>query len=948
MAKVRMREAGLPGRSEELQFLETAITAAAAGLGQAVLVEGEPGIGKTALLDAAVSRARETGFRVLEGAGEELSRRVPFAAIARSLDTGTPTRSLDTGTSGRADGQAAALARLVRPEGGSVADRSPGADFATAEAVLGLLDEWCTAGPVALVVDDLHWADSGTLLLLHRLGKSLGTVPLLVVCASRPVPGGELDRLRRSLATSGAHGVTVGPLDETAVGELAEGLLGAPAGPGLRRLLGGAAGNPLFVTELLAALQRDEAIVASGGTAEVRGGDAPASLLSAIVGRLDWVSPKGQEILRAGSILGSGFTVVELSAVTGLAPARLIEPILEFVRYGVLTEQGERLVFRHDLIRQALYDGIPARAASHAAVGRALARSGTAVERVAEHLLLGAPSGEDTLPDWVFGNARALTLRAPGLAVELLEATLAVMAPHDPRTARLRVLLASSLLWTGRASEAEQRAEEALAEAHDAARKRELLGLLGRACMARGRPDLGAERVREALATGGLSTAETLGLEALLAISLLHVRDMDRAVDLAERVRAEAGELQLTAPLVDALHPLAAVAQLRGLPRTALEDSDQGLRIARAEHVHSDRVIALHTTRAFSLMGLDRSGEAEEAMESARRLAERNGSVLLGFCDVGRSLFMFHTGRWDDALAVLDSGRDLPGFLGVPRAVDGLAALIAALRGDLDTARERLEAADRAPRTPTTPVHEYLPRWAAQIMHEADGRPREALDDLLKGWEQGFGAMTGAGLPFRAADLVRLALSLGERDVARDVVAFEQRLAGTDGSAPGTRAIALHCQGLVDGDPLLMAEASGHYERSPRLLSRAQYHEDCAAVLAGAGRANEARTELDRAADLYSLLQADRCMAQAEARLGAAGVVRGRRGRAHRPSSGWGALTETERNVAALVGEGLSNTAIGSQLFISRRTVQSHVSIILRKLALTSRVEIAVEIARHV
>ncbi|MEV6317051.1 AAA family ATPase [Streptomyces sp. NPDC051776] len=939
MAKVRMHEGELPGRSDELQFLERAISAAASGRGQAVLVEGEPGIGKTALLDAAVMHARETGFRVLEGAGEELERRVPFAVIARCLDTGA---------AGRTDGQARAVARLVRREGESAAGRSPGADFATAEAVLGLLDEWCTAGPVALVVDDLHWADSGTLLLLHRLGKSLGTVPLLVVCASRPVPGEELDRLRRSMTSSGAHGVTVGPLDEKAVGELAEDLLGAPAGPGLRKLLSGAAGNPLFVTEIVAALQRDEAIVESGATVDVRGGDAPASLLSAIAGRLDWVSPRGREILRAGSILGSAFTVVELSAVTGISPARLVEPILDFVRYGILTEQGERLVFRHDLIRHALYDGIPARAASHAAVGRALARSGTAVERVAEHLLLGTRSGEDTLPDWVLDNAPALTLRAPGLAVELLEATLAEMEPNDPRAAGLRVLLASSLLWTGRAPEAERRAEEALAETRDPVRKRELLGLLGQACMARGRPDLGAERAREALATGGLSTAETLGLEAFLAISLLHARDMDRAADLAERVRAEAGELKQMAPLVDALHPLAAVAQLRGLPQVALENSDQGLRIARTEPVHSDRIIALRTTRAFSLMSLDRSGEAEEAMESARRLAEQKGSVLLGFCDVGRSLFMFHTGRWDDALAVLESGRDLPGFLGVPRAVNGLAALIAALRGDLGTARERLEAADRAVRTPTTLVHEYLPRWAGQVIREADGRPREAFADLLEGWEHGFGAMSGAGLSFRAADVVRLALSLGEDDAARDIVAFEQRLAETEGSAPGTRAIALHCQGLVESDPLLMAEASGHYERSPRLLSRAQYHEDCAAVLAGAGHTNEARNELDRAWDLYTLLQADRCMSQAEARLGAAGVARARRSRPHRPSRGWGSLTETERNVAALVGEGMSNTAIGAKLFISRRTVQSHVSIILRKLGLTSRVEIAVEVAGHV
>jgi DNA-binding NarL/FixJ family response regulator len=156
------------------------------------------------------------------------------------------------------------------------------------------------------------------------------------------------------------------------------------------------------------------------------------------------------------------------------------------------------------------------------------------------------------------------------------------------------------------------------------------------------------------------------------------------------------------------------------------------------------------------------------------------------------------------------------------------------------------------------------------------------------------------------------------------------------------RATAALCRALADGDPDLMLSAERDYATAERPLYQAYAAENAAVLLARAGRQHEARTELAAAADLYEALEARWDLTRAEQRLRREGVRRTGPGARRRPKSGWEALTETERRIAALVAEGNSNPAIASRLFISRRTVQSHVSSILAKLDLTSRVELAV------
>ena len=242
-------------------------------------------------------------------------------------------------------------------------------------------------------------------------------------------------------------------------------------------------------------------------------------------------------------------------------------------------------------------------------------------------------------------------------------------------------------------------------------------------------------------------------------------------------------------------------------------------------------------------------------------------------------------------------------------------------------------------------------------MLEADGRGGEALRMLIKAWEICSGAGVVAEYPVIGPDLVRLALAGNEPILAEQVTAAVESLAGTAGIASVTGA-ALRCRGLVDSDPEALLEAVAAYRRSPRVREIALACEDAAAMLATAGassragngaggRMAEARRLAEDALEIYRTLEAHRDVARAQSRLRAVGLRSGPRGERARPRRGWESLTHAEVAVAERVAQGLSNPEIARRMFISSRTVQTHVSHALEKLGLSSRVELAVETARY-
>ena len=212
------------GRDGELEIFTRLAQDAASGRGRLVLIEGEPGIGKTSLLRAFLADAGLFS-RAVTGAAAEFDQRLPFATVGSCLE---PLAS--------GDPQVAKVLALIR---------GAGAEYPVIESVLALVEKWCAAGPVAVAVDDLHWADFASILLLHRLARVAGQLPLLLAAARRSSAGGaDIDALVRTWLGHGAAQITLGPLPDAAVHRLVADLAGGQPGPALRGLVFGAAGNP--------------------------------------------------------------------------------------------------------------------------------------------------------------------------------------------------------------------------------------------------------------------------------------------------------------------------------------------------------------------------------------------------------------------------------------------------------------------------------------------------------------------------------------------------------------------------------------------------------------------------------------------------------------------------------------------------------------------------------
>jgi DNA-binding CsgD family transcriptional regulator len=207
---------------------------------------------------------------------------------------------------------------------------------------------------------------------------------------------------------------------------------------------------------------------------------------------------------------------------------------------------------------------------------------------------------------------------------------------------------------------------------------------------------------------------------------------------------------------------------------------------------------------------------------------------------------------------------------------------------------------------------------------------------------------TGVMIDYRmlGPDLVRLALAVGDTCRARDVSGSVTELAARN-DVPSLTGAALRCRGLLDDDADTLQAAVSAYGRSPRRLELALTCVDAGTAFARRGLMDRARPLLEQAVEIYERLDAARDLARTEAVLRAAGIRRGRRGTRRRPQHGWSSLTPTEQTVARLVAEGLSNPQIGDRLYVSRRTVQTHLAHVFTKLDISSRSQLAAETARH-
>jgi DNA-binding NarL/FixJ family response regulator len=931
------------GRVPELSAVDRLVADVVDGRGNLIWVQGEPGIGKTALVNAALARASARGCHVLRGGGDELMEPFPLRLMADCL-----------GITGRSpDPAAAQIASLLRGESGGAADPV----VAAAERMLEMVDRLCADGPVVLAVEDLQWADEPSLLVLSRVARAVRQMPLLLIGATRPIPSRvKLDLLHDLAMQLGGVVLDLGPLDPDSASALGGRVVGGTPGPRLRAAFARASGNPLYVRELAESVVREGLAAVRGGVAELHGDvqAMPSSLAVAIGGRLGFLPPPARKALAVAALLGNEFDAADWAVAADLPMTAVVDLVELAVAAGVLTDAADRLRFRHELIHQALVEQTPTamRSAMHAEIGRLLARAGRGTDAVARHLLAVPGNIDAWALDWLVQLPEAALYALPHASAELL--TRAVESAEYPRGAAagdaadaadpamgadlrweaLASRLALVLFWLGRDEQAGQVALTVARRASVPVTAARMRVLIIRTAGRTGRLGDGLEAARPLPSDDQLPAHWRAILDAwsanLASAEGQAVLGATLAANALDQATASGDPLSIGY----ARHVLASC----GGPSTRLAHINAGLDALVGQDPESiDLRMLMLAGQVTELTYLARQEETARALKEALTLAERVGGFRAATIQIVAAQHSYVHGRWDEALAHLanveDEFTDAEPFV----SQHGFAAHIALRRGDRPTADAHLRRAiDVVKADLPTRVPTIFPLTQALAMRaEADGNLTEAVWFM----SQWLAAPVGLRAPERHDDLpylIRLALAAGDTVTASWAAATALDDLTVDGS-PSRAATARFCQALVADDAAGLLAVADDYRAHGWVSKYSFAMEEAAVRLAAAGQTARARAALTDAVRGLAVMGASWDIRRADARLRAYGVRRGPRSAHRRAATGWESLTPSEQRIADLVAEGLSNPDIAVKLYLSRRTVETHVSNILAKLQVNSR-----------
>jgi DNA-binding CsgD family transcriptional regulator len=909
----------LVGREGEKRQVDGLLRRARAGRSGVMVFRGEPGIGKTALLDYAVSRAGT--MRVLRAAGAEPEAEIAFAGLYSLLHP--MIEHLDA----LPEGHAAALRAALGLGSGPVVapDR-----LAVAAGTFGLLATAAEARPVLVLVDDLHWLDPPSIDALLFAVRRLGEDPVACVFSTRPALPGLEGLPVRDLAG----------LAEPDAALLVEEVAGiAPVPAVARRLHAQTGGNPLALTEAAAALtprQLTGADLPEVPEVPLEPGEAVQQRFAA---RLAGLDPAAQVTLLVVAAAGNCPTSVVMAAAARLGGGQALAAA-EDARLVRLSTAG--VEFCHPLVRSVAYhQAAPSqRRAAHQALAAALA--GRDRERAAWHLAAAATGTDDAVADELAAVAQAAERKgAPQVAAAVWERASELSAAADTRTGRL-VCAAEAALRAGdpdRAGRLAATPDSGMPAAHRAG----LLAVRGRLDFLQGRMAAAHAVLGEAaeLAAGRdpQLAAELFGesVEACVEAGLLG--EAAQAVELMEREAARSGEsIQFMADLESGQ-----LAWLRGDPRKAvfllrrcIATLEEIPALApRAKRQLDPVAVWLHLGRP------DRASQyADRAVELARDAGEigRLPDALSAAVACCRE-----TGRWQQALAHANDALDLARAAGqrhfTCEVLAGMTPIEAAQGHDAEC-RAHAREADRLAAELGLRSRQLRLRLNLALLEFGHGR----LDEAIARFEQVYRFIADWGIrhPWFSPlpDLIEACARAGDQERARALLPeFEALLPGDDNPFEAGRAHRLRGI-LTEGD------LDRHFRRGITL------HEQCQAPfeqarthlcygerLRRARRRRDARAQLRAAIEIFDRLGAVPWAKRARAELQAAGEsVTG-------PGPLREQLTPQEMQIALLVSEGRTNAEVGRAVFLSTRTVEFHLSRAYRKLGVATRTELTRRLA---
>jgi DNA-binding NarL/FixJ family response regulator/tetratricopeptide (TPR) repeat protein len=964
----------LVGREPELAALDRVLDRVAAGDPGFVALVGEPGIGKTSLMERLSERAAARGWLVLAGRAAEFERELPFGLLVDALDDHLAT--LDQRKLERAGGERLAeLAAIFPsldgppvPEGALQAER-----YRAHRAVQELLDGLAVGRPLLLLLDDLHWADQGSLEVVASLLRRPPDGPVLLACAFRPAPApGFLDSaLAAAERERLAERIDLGPLTR----EAAAGLLAPIPDRGVRdvvfRVSGG---NPFYLSQLARLAVQQAVASGEGRQVDTLTVGVPQSVMSMLAEEVLSLPHDSRRVLEAAAVAGEPFEPDVAAEIGEVTEDEVVDALDDLLARDLVrgTDVPRQFRFRHPLVRRAVYAhaGGGWRLAAHGRAAAALAARGASAAAQAHHVEHSARRGDERAIALLSRAAESAAPRAPATAARWLQAAVRLvpeaeshpgierrvalldaladaqraagrldacrttllqaleLTPAGDTAARVRLVCACAAVehWLGRHSEASARLDAAIAELGYERSPGAVALRIERAVEHLYAADFGAAR---AVAGEAHSIAAELGdpraigtAGAIVALTAVAGGDVAAARAGADDSAARIDRLR-DAELVEDLAALwhlgwAEVELERH--ETALARLRRGIGISRATG-RGDLVVPMKLGQARGLLALGRTQDAAEVADEAIEIARGSGNshyVVWALWERGSVELVQgdHTAAQILAEEAQELARELSPALLAPAEPRRTFALALIGGGEHERGRALLLDAIGGPDAPRV-----VPTERAAVWEELAGV-------ALRRGAAGEAAEWAARARAHAA---RLGLGAPAAQAARAEAAARLAAGDAGGALESARAA------------VAAAEPAGALRDAAR-----------ARLLAGRALAALGETEA-----------ATRELTAAEAALDAAGARRPREEAAHelrrlghrvarrpRPASvpagaGLEQLTEREHEIAELVCDRRTNRQIAAELFLSEKTVESHLRNIFVKLGVGSRVEVARAVERR-
>ena len=903
-------------RARELAALRAGLRDAESGTARVVIIEGAAGVGKTALLQATREEALAAGFRALWARTPHLSTAAPYELLRRLLGP----EVMRLGGPEALSGAAAFAAPLFVPGTATVA----GVDYGCHWLLAALAD----AGPLLLAVDDAHWADSESLRILADAAEDLRNAPFGIVVTARPASDPAVGAMLDRLATlDGARVLRPAPLTVSGVAAVLRAAFGAaPDALFTQACAQASGGNVFYLRELVRPL------VAAGrpptaATAAELAATGPDALIRTVRWRLGELGPTATAVAQAAAVLGDDTPLRHIGALASVddafAPAAAL-------RAASILARAEPAAFPHPLVRAAVEQTIDEGQLGrlHARAARVLQQASASSAQVAKHLLRAPPAASAGVIDLLVAEARRdLDAGSPETARQLLTRALA-----EPPAPSERPALLLAMAGAERATGAPARAREHLTEVAETG-SRELsmcalaelfdllyevddedavAGLRDRAIAAEPYGNTPAEiRLRSTLlmhvATGRAEDAPArltdVDLERLpigsgeqrrlLLFAAVHRRGTGRCppAEFLAHLRRVVQDLPDQRPLtywevMAALESAAFLASVEAMP-----DADRVLarlrpEVARLRHIAPDLQAEWSHRTVLNRLRCGRFEEAQVMLGEAERFAERYGlTVYVGLAYSARGCIQFERGDYAEAVRHL-------------RRSAGEAFFVTALEELLSGRPAEALACLALPEGPAPAVTEREIEFEVHLVASHAYEQLGDRDRARREAERELAVRRRHGPPFR------LALALRRR------ASF----------APAREAVEL------------LAEAISVAAGTPRLPVVARVRASYGAALRRAGWLREARAELAAALDDAVRLDMPRLAERLTAEIRTAGG-RPRRTRV----TGVAALTDSQAAVARLAADGRTNREIAESLYVSIKTVETHLAAVYRKLAVPGR-----------